>query len=305
MSSVTVRAPATVSNVVCGFDCLGFALTEPFDEVTVSLRSQPGISIEPDAIFGLPTDPTENVAGVALAAFARAAGYDGGFEVTIRKGIKPGSGIGSSAASSCGAVFAANILLDQRFAPDELIGIAMSGEERASGSKHADNVAPCIMGGFVLVRSADPLDVVRLEHPPLWAALLHPQIEIRTAEARAMLPTQVPLADAVRNWSNLGAFVAALASGDLELLSRSMEDCIIEPARKRLIPGFDKVVAAARSAGTIGAGISGSGPSMFALCASEYDAHRTVAAMLEAFGESNIEVNTYLSPIDPEGVRIL
>ena len=181
------------------------------------------------------------------------------------KHIKPGSGIGSSSASSCGAVVAANRILGDRFSKLELVEFAMEGEMLASGARHADNVAPCIFGGFTLVRSIDPLDIVSIDFPPLFATVIHPQIEIKTSEARAILPEQVPLKDAVRNWSNLGAFVAALAKGDYDLISRSMDDLIVEPVRKSLIPKFDEVKAASLAAGALGGGISGSGPSIFML----------------------------------------
>ena len=199
MDSVRVHAPATVSNVVCGFDCLGFALSEPFDEITVRKIDDPVIRISHTDDFGLPTDPEKNVAGVALRAMLNAIEADFGFDVEITKNIKPGSGIGSSSASSCGTVVAANHLLGDRFSKLELAEFAMEGEKLASGARHADNVAPCIFGGFTLVRSADPLDVVSIDFPSLFAVVIHPQIEIRTADARAILPKQIPLADAIKN----------------------------------------------------------------------------------------------------------
>src|SRR6476620_8435285 len=193
MDHVTVLAPATVSNVVCGFDCLGFALTDPADEVTVRLSTDNAVSIVHHDDFDLPTDPQKNVAGVALQAMMDAAGVGHGFQVEFSKRIKPGSGIGSSSASSCGALVAANKLLGERFSKPQLVEFAMEGERLASGSKHADNVAPCIYGGFTLVRSADPLDVVTLTFPPLFATVIHPQIEIKTSYAREILPGQISL----------------------------------------------------------------------------------------------------------------
>ena len=262
MDSVRVHAPATVSNVVCGFDCLGFALSEPFDEITVRKIDEPVIRLSHHDDFGLPTDPEKNVAGVALQAMLHVAGADFGFEVEITKNIKPGSGIGSSSASSCGAVVAANHLLGERFTKVELAEFAMEGEMLASGTRHVDNVAPCIFGGFTLVRSAEPLDIVSIEFPPLFATVIHPQIEVKTADARAMLPKQIPLTAAIKQWSNLASLVAALSKGDLKLLSRSMEDFIVETIRKSLIPAFDEVKEASLAAGALGGGISGSGPSM-------------------------------------------
>ncbi|MDM7922715.1 MAG: homoserine kinase [Pyrinomonadaceae bacterium] len=305
MTEITVRSPATVSNVVCGFDCLGFALESPYDEITVRISPEPGIRIVNNDDFGLPTDPALNVAGVALRALADDAGVGHGFEMVSSKRIKPGSGVGSSAASACGAVVAANELLGGRYSRKELVHFAMAGEELASGSRHADNVAPCIFGGFVLVRSVDPLDVVPLDCPPLWAAVIHPQIEIKTSEARALLPKDVPLRSAVRNWSNLGAFVVALEKGDTKLMSRSMVDEIVEPVRGTLIPGFEQVRAASLAAGAIGGGISGSGPSMFMLCETRESAVAVRDAMDAVFLETGIDFNTYVSPIEPNGVRVV
>lgn len=305
MNEVKVLSPATVSNVVCGFDCLGFALEEPYDEMTVRKIDERAIRIINHDEYGLPDDPAKNVAGVALQELIDAAQIDFGFEVEIAKHIKPGSGIGSSSASSCGAVVAANRLLGDRFSMLELVDFAMEGEKLASGTKHADNVAPCILGGFTLVRSVEPLDIVPLDFPPLFATVIHPQVEIKTSEARAILPQMVPLKDAVRNWSNLGSFVAALAKGDNDLISRSMDDTIVEPARKSLIPKFDEVKSASRSAGALGGGISGSGPSIFMLSKTRETAQDVETAMREVYSKTGIEFNIYVSKIHPEGVRFI
>lgn len=303
MDSVRVHAPATVSNVVCGFDCLGFALGEPYDEIVLRKVEGHEIRITHKDDFGLPTDPEKNVAGVALRAMLDAVDADFGFEVEMTKHIKPGSGIGSSSASSCGAVVAANRLLGDRFSKLELADFAMEGEKLASGARHADNVAPCIFGGFTLVRSVDPLDIVPLDFPPLFATVIHPQIEIKTADARAILPKQVPLADAIKQWSNLGSLVASLAKGDLDLLARSMEDFIVEPVRKSLIPKFDEVKAASLAAGALGGGISGSGPSMFMLSSSKDGADFVADAMREIYSRTSIDFNIYVSEIRAQGVR--
>ncbi len=305
MDEIRVLAPATVSNVVCGFDCLGFALSEPHDEMTVRKIVDKTVRIINRDDYGLPTDPAKNVAGVALQEFIDAARLDHGFEIEVRKGIKPGSGIGSSAASACGAVVAANRMIGERFSKSELVEFAMSGEMLASGSRHADNAAPCIFGGFTLVRSTEPLDVVQIDFPNLFATVIHPQIEIKTSEARAILPKDVPLADAVQNWSNLGAFVAALAKDDYGLIARSMQDLIVEPARKSLIPKFDEVKQLSLVAGALGGGISGSGPSMFMLSETRENAETVEKAMNRAYSETGIDFNTYVSEIPPEGVRFI
>ncbi len=304
MDEVRVLSPATVSNVVCGFDCLGFALAEPCDEMTVRKIDERAIRIINRDEYDLPTNPAKNVAGVALQALMDAAQLKFGFEVEITKHIKPGSGIGSSSASSCGAVVAANKLIGDRFSNLELVRFAMEGEFLASGSRHADNAAPCIYGGFTLVRSTEPLDIVSIDFPPMFATVIHPQIEIKTADARAILPKDVPLKDAVRNWSNLGAFVAALVKGDYELLSRSMEDTIVEPVRKTLIPKFDEVKTTSLNAGALGGGISGSGPSIFMLSKSREDAENVKSAMSDIYATTDIGYNIYVSEIHPTGVRL-
>lgn len=304
MDEITVRAPATVSNVVCGFDCLGFALEQPFDEMRLLTTDERSIKITHTDAFDLPTDPTKNVAGVALQALIDVAELDHGFELEINKGIKPGSGIGSSAASACGAVVAANMLIGERFSKTDLVEFALAGEMVASGARHADNLAPCIFGGFTLVRSLDPLEIVSLASPTLFAIVLHPQIEIKTAEARAMLPREVPLKDAVRNWSNLGALVSGLSNGDYGLVARSMDDAIVEPVRKSLIPQFDEVKAACLKAGALGGGISGSGPSVFMLSETAKVAAEVEQAMIEIYSTTKIAFNTYTSSIQAKGVRI-
>ncbi len=305
MQEVRVITPATVANVVCGFDCLGFALSVPFDEMTVRRTDKPGIRIINHDKFGLPTDAERNVAGVAAAAMLQKAEVSFGLEIEITKHIMPGSGIGSSSASAAGAVVALNSLLDDRFSQLELLDFAMEGEKLASGSRHADNVAPCIYGGFTLVRSTDPLDVVTLYFPPLWATVIHPQIEIKTAEARAILPKEVSLKTATRQWGNVGSLVAGLAKGDYALIARSLEDLIVEPVRRSLIPKFDEVKSACLSAGALGGGISGSGPSIFMLSADPATAKNVEIAMRDVYSRTEIEFNTYLSEISGEGVRVL
>lgn len=305
MQEVTVRSPASVANVVCGFDCLGFALSEPYDEITVRKVDELGVRIVNEDGFGLPTNRKENVSGVALDALLNAANVDFGIEVISRKKIKPGSGIGSSSASAAGVVVAANHLLGGRFSKNELVGLAMEGEKLASGSRHADNVAPCIFGGFTLVRSIEPIDIVSLDSGRLWATVIHPQIEVKTSEARALLPKMVSLTDAVKNWSNLGAFVAALAKNDHGLMGRAMTDLIVEPARQSLIPHFADVKAVSLDAGAIGGGISGSGPSIFMLSAGEEAARRVEKEMARVYSSTKYQFNTYVSPIDAGGVTVL
>jgi len=305
MKEITVLAPATVANVVCGFDCLGFALENPCDEMTVRLTGEREVKIRHADDFNLPTEPEKNIAGVALLAILDEIQEDVGFEVEIKKRIKPGSGIGSSSASAVGAVVAADKLLGQRFSKLELAEFAMQGEQLASAGRHADNVAPCLFGGFTLVRSVDPLDIVHLDFPTLFVTVIHPQIEIKTSEARKILPTEIPLKSAIQSWSNVGALVAALSKGDYELLARALEDFIVEPIRKKLIPHFDEIKASSLTAGALGGGISGSGPSVFMLSQTLETANEVGKAMHEIYAATEIDFNVYVSPINRTGVKVL
>lgn len=303
MNEITVLAPATVSNVVCGFDCLGFALDAPCDEMTLRLIDEKTIRIKHLDEYKLPEQTEKNVAGVALLSMLEEIDENIGFEVEITKKIKPGSGIGSSSASAVGAVVAANKLLNGRFSLAELAEFALDGEFVASQGRHADNVAPCLYGGFVLVRSVSPLDVVRLEFPKIFATVIHPQIEIKTSYAREILPKEVPLKDAINQWSNLGALVSALSKGDYDLISRSLEDFIVEPVRKKLIPRFDELKSESLKAGALGGGISGSGPSVFMLSETLETAQKVENAMREIYSNTEIEFKIYVSEINSEGVK--
>ena len=305
MDVVKVHAPATVANVVCGFDVLGFALESPFDEVILRRIDEHAIRIIHRDDFGLATDPGKNVAGAALAAVLVRSNADCGFEIEIAKNIKPGSGIGSSAASACAAVVGANHLLGGRFSSPELVDLAMEGEVLASGTRHADNVAPCIYGGFTLVRSIDPLDVVPIDFPSLFVTVVHPEIEILTSEARNILPRSILLKDAVRQWANIGSLVAGLAKGDYGLIARSLEDHIVEPVRKSLVPMFDEVKTGALAAGALGGGISGSGPSIFMLSVSNDTAKAVARAMEDVYSATTFSYRTYVSPIASNGARIV
>ena len=220
---------------------------------------------------------------------------DIGFEVTITKQIKPGSGIGSSAASAAGAVVAANELLGNIFSKEELVRFAMFGEKVASGVKHADNIAPCIYGGVTLIRSIFPLDIIPIASPELFVTVLHPQIEVRTSDAREILRKEVLLKDAIRQWGNIGGLVAGLMKGDYDLIGRSLEDVIIEPVRSILIPGFDRIKSECKEAGAIGGGISGSGPSIFMLSRDEQTAKNVAAVMKSIYDRIGVNYHIYVT----------
>jgi homoserine kinase len=309
VAAITAFAPATVSNVACGFDVLGFALDSPGDEVTARLTEDGQVRIDDIVNDGgrLPRDAAKNTAGVAARALLDALGERRGVALTIRKGLPLSSGLGGSAASAVAAVVAVDAALGARTPLDRLLASAFEGERNGAGSAHADNIAPSIYGGFVLVRSAKPPDIVRLPVPNgLTAVVVHPEIEIETAKARALLGDQVPLADAVQQWANLGAFVDALHRQDLDLLSRSLEDRIAEPRRAALVPGFAAIKAAAVRAGALGCSLSGSGPSLFALCRDAASAARVAESMTAAVrAHIGGEPQTYVSPISPRGARVL
>ena len=303
MNEITVHAPATVANVVCGFDCLGFALNEPFDEMTVRLIEEKTIRVSHKDDFNLPTEAEKNVAGVVLFSMLEKINENIGFEVEITKKIKPGSGIGSSAASAAGAAVAANKLLDDRFSKTELVEFARNGEFIAAGARIADNVSACIFGGFTLVRATAPVvDVIALDFPKLFATVLHPQIEIKTSEAREVLPKEVPLKTAVHQWGNVGALVAGLQKKDYDLIARSLEDFVAEPFRKKLIPYFDDLKNESLKTGALGGGISGSGPSVFMLSETKKTAENVAEKMREIYEPTKIDFNIYVSEINANGV---
>ena len=304
---IAVYAPGSVSNVACGFDVLGFALDEPGDIVVAAQKDGPGVTIA--AIDGdagrLPLDPTRNTAGAAVIALLQRLETTRGVSLSIHKGLPLASGIGSSGASAVAAVVAANELLGRPAPLEMLLACAMAGEQAGCGAPHPDNVVPSLYGGFVLARSAHPPDIVRLPVPDgLACAVLHPHVEVQTGMARALLGDQVPLRDAVRQWGNVGALVAALFTGDHALLSRSLEDVIAEPKRAPLVPGFYAVKAAALAAGALGCSWSGSGPSIFALASSLEVAKHAGDAMQRAFNaESSLGADLWVSLVGRQGAR--
>lgn len=307
-NEVQVFAPASVANVSCGFDVMGFALEYPGDEIIARKTEQPGIQIT--RITGengvLPTSPDENTAGVAARELLNHLDSDAGIELEIHKKMPLGSGLGSSAASSVGAVVAVNRLLGSPCSLEELLSFAAEGERVACGTPHLDNVAPSLFGGFVFIRSQQPPDVIDLDCPkPLFATVVHPQLEIKTEDTRKILRRDISLQKAVTQWGNVGGLVAGLLKGDYDLISRSLKDVIIEPIRSVLIPGFDDVKKSALDAGALGSGISGSGPSIFALSSSEATASSVGEAMQQVFNEMELENEIYVSKINHKGPRVI
>jgi homoserine kinase len=304
MKTVKIIAPASVANLVCGFDVLGMSLEAPYDEMTMSFSNTPGIHIVHEDGFGLPEAAEKNVAGAALIAMLKELDPQTGFSLRVNKCIKPGSGLGSSAASAAGAVAGANALLNDKFSKEDLVRFAMYGEKLASGVKHADNIAPCLYGGITLIRSILPLDIVRLSFPDLFVTVVHPQIEVKTSDARQILRKQVLLKDAIKQWGNIAGLVAGFMQKNYELIGRSLEDVIIEPVRSILIPGFSEVKEKCREAGALGGGISGSGPSVFMLSVEEKTARRVGEVMEQVYSCLGIDFKIYVTKIDERGVKI-
>ncbi len=306
MNEIKIFCPATIANLNCGFDVMGLCLEGIGDEMIIRKVAEKGIRITKITGADLPMETEKNVAGVAGLALYQAAQPDGGFEIEIHKKIKAGSGIGSSSASAAGAVFGINELLGRPFTKHQLVDFAMKGEAVASGCEHADNVAPCVLGGFTLVRGYNPLDVVKIKSPTnLFAVVLHPHIEVKTSDARAVLKPDIPLKDAITQWGNLGGLIAGLYTEDYELIGRSLQDVIIEPMRKQLIPNFDEVKNSALQQGALGAGISGAGPSVFALCKGQSIAEKVAYAMSNAYLETGIAFDIHISKVNEEGTKII
>ena len=304
---VKIFAPASVANVSCGFDSIGFAVDNMGDEMTFLKTSKKGITIKNiTGAQGLSLDPSKNVAGIVALAMLREYSVDFGIEITMNKGFSPGSGLGSSAASSAGAAFGVNQLLNKPFSNLELTKFAMLGEKIACGAPIADNVAAVIFGGFILIRSYEPLDVIKLPVPKdLRLVAIHPQIEIKTKDAREVLPDQIPLSIAVKQWANVGGLISGLYTKDYKLISNSLIDEIVEPKRKHFIPFFDLVKEEAINAGALGAGISGSGPTIFSLCEGDSIVENVYTAIKKAYKNKNVDFRLFSSKINTEGIKIL
>ena len=306
MNEIKIFCPATIANISCGFDVLGLCLETVGDEMIIRKSDVKGIKITKIVGEELPLETSKNVAGVAALALLDAIDYKFGFEIEIYKNIKPGSGIGSSAASAAGAVFGINELLGKPFNLKELVEFAMKGEAIASGSEHADNVAPAILGGITLVRSSAPLDIIKIESPSeLFATVIHPQIELKTSEMRAVLQPMIPLKSAILQWGNLGGLIAGFYTSDYELIGRSLHDEIVEPLRGPFIPKFDVIKKTALENGALGSGISGSGPSIFALSKGIETANRIAKAMFVIYEDMNMPFEIHVSKVNPEGVKII
>ncbi|MEN2435701.1 homoserine kinase [Weeksellaceae bacterium A-14] len=303
MKKVKLKVPATVANLVCGFDILGMAVNEPCDEMEFRLLDRPELIIHHTDEYGLPEDPEKNVAGVVLLKMMEHLKTNQGFEVTIHKNIKPGSGLGSSAASAAGAAYGVNMLLGNPFSEEEMVRFAMFGEELASGVQHADNIAPCIYGGITLVKSSHPLDIIPLSTPDLFVTAVHPQVEVKTSDARQILKKNIRMKDAVQQWGNIAGLVAGILKNDFALIGRSLSDVIVEPVRSILIPKFDLIKARSLEAGALGGGISGSGPSVFMLSEKKETADKIAEMMKWEYDEIGVDSFVYVSKINDRGIK--
>ena len=306
MDRIKVFSPGSITNLSCGYDVLGVCLNNRGDEITVTKTSNKGIVIKSNDEYDISKDINENVAGIAAQALLKNISTKFGFEIEIKKGIKPGSGIGSSAASSAGTVFAINQLLDSPFSQLDLIKFSMEGEKFVSGSYHADNVAPIILGGITLVRSIDEIDVIKLPSPKtLEVIIVRPNIEIKTSDSRKVVKKKIKIEKMVKQSANLASFVSSLYTEDFDLMSKSVVDIIAEPNRKILIPEFDKIKNKSKNSGAIAVGISGSGPSIFSLSNNTIISKKILETVINHYDKLGIDNDSFISKINPTGIKIL
>ena len=308
-NAVTAFAPATVANVGPGFDAFGFALDGAGDRVTARRSKRPGVRLVGITGDGgaLPKSAGRNVVTAVASKMVRGLGLHFGIDLSLEKGLPLGSGLGSSSASAVASAVAVNALIGRLYSDDELLEFARHGERVACGAAHADNVVPCLLGGFCIVRACDPLEVIRLDVPSAWrVAVVHPHIELPTKKARAVLPRTVPLAAMTANVSNAASVVAAIYKKDLGLLGRAiMAETVVVPVRRMLIPGFMEVGRAAVHAGAAGFSISGAGPSLFALTAGDRRAKVVATKMVAAWKRLGISADVIVSRVGSAGARIV
>jgi len=306
MDTIKVFSPGSVTNLSCGYDILGFCLDKVGDTIIVKKIPEQGLRISSIDKYDLPLSIDENVAGIAAKAMINEVKISHGLDIKIEKGIKPGSGIGSSAASSAGTVFAINKIIGSPFSNKELIRFAMEGEKYVSGSYHADNVSPILLGGITLVRSVKDLDIIKLPNPKdLTATIIRPEIEIKTSDSRKVVKSKVTIDKMVRQSANLAAFISSLYTEDYDLMSNSIVDEIIEPDRALLIPEYYNIKQISLRAGAIACGISGSGPAIFSLSKSDKVANNILDKMSSHFDSVNINYNGFVSKINSEGVKVI
>lgn len=306
IKSVTAFAPATCANVAVGFDILGFSVDSIGDYVTLTRRKDNQIILEKmESQSPLPQDPKKNVASAVIQKICDDLNITEGFSIHLRKEIALSSGMGGSAASAVAALIAFNEFLLDPLTKNNLIPYALYGEKIACGHAHADNIVPCLMGGFTLTRRIDPLDVIQLPILNCFYVIAHPHLQVDTKLARSVLKNELPLKEYVLQSANLASFIAAWYERDFALIQRSLSDVLIEPRRASLVPGFYKVKSAALEAGALGVSFSGSGPSLFAFAETEQKANDIGKAMHDAFIKEKIKSDIYVNRINPNGAKVL
>jgi len=304
--SIRVFSPATISNVGPGFDLMGFAIDDPGDILSINKNDKKELRIFNETSCDLPVDPSNNVASVGIDALRKELGTDQGFDIHFEMKINPGSGVGSSAASAAAAVFGANELLGCPLITTQLLPYVLEGEFVASKSLHADNAAPALLGGFILIRSYNPIDLIHLQYPKeLICVVVHPDIEIKTAESRKLIPENISMKTALKQCGNIAALTTGLSTDNFDLIKRSLSDSFAEPYREKFIPGLKLLKRELLKAGAVGAGISGSGPSVFSFCTNPKTAEKLGGIMKDSFSSQKIGCQVYISKISGKGTRLI
>ena len=306
MKKVRVFAPASIANLGCGFDIMGLALDEVGDILEMTATEGEGITITNRTDVPLPENIEDNVITPVIRKFFEMTGLSAHIDVVVCQKIYPGSGIGSSAASSAAAAYGMNELFDCPLSDEEMVICAMEGENLASGGYHADNAAPALMGGIILIRGYEPLDIIQLPIPGnFYCAVVHPEIVVSTKAARSILPKEVPMHTAIGQWGNVGGLVAGLYSGNIGLVGRAMQDLVAEPYRKQFIPGFDELREKILQTGSLAMNISGSGPSVFSLSDKREIAHKAADIMWHHFTSQGIKCDVYVVKVTNKGAKLL
>ena len=307
MDCIKLRAYATVANLSCGFDVLGLCLSNPFDEITIQKTNDRKVSINilDSPYKDIPSEPHKNTGGVPAQLIIKDFELSCGFNISIKKGIPLCGGLGSSAATAAGVVFGVNQLLGDKLGIKEMLKYAVEGEKVSVSNAHADNIAPCLLGGLTLVKDTESLDVIKIPISEFYIAAIHPDIKINTEDARNILPQEIPLHTAIEQWGELASLVYAFSINDVSLIKKSMNDFIIEPIRKKLIKGFDEIKHNALNMGAVGCSISGSGPSIFALCETKEIAQKISNYSFEYYSSINLKCDTYITSINQNGPQIV
>ncbi len=307
MDSIRLHAPATVANLSCGFDILGVCLDDPYDEIEIKKISKKKVILNSlDSEFSnIPLNPEKNTGGIPAIKIINDLALDFGFEINIKKGIPLYGGLGSSAATAAGVVYGINILLKKCLSNDEMVKYALEGEKISSETPHADNIGPCINGGLVIIKSTNPLKLINIKTGEYYFSIIHPKVKVSTKEARKLLPQEVKLKDAVKQWGNIASLVYGFSTSDSNLIKSSMVDHIVEPIRSKLIPHFDEIKENVLKNNAIGCSISGSGPSIFALSASKQNSLKILSEMQNIYNKYNVKYHSFCSKINNKGIEVL